>query len=378
MRVVHLCTNFHPGAGGIESFVLALARHSIRAGIAAGVVCYNRARGVRGTLSDRAIVEGISVRRIPFLDLKYYQPALVPLSLLRRADVVHVHGIGALLDLAAITRPLHRRPTVLSTHGGIFHTPALALAKRLYFRLWHAIAQRRVDLTVACSAGDAALFAPVARRLVIVENGVELAGYRPFGSQAKERGLLLCAGRLARHKRLDNAIRAVAHLVRRGRGVRLQIAGPDADGIWPELLVLAAREGIADRVRYSGPLDDGSFRVLVGRAQLLLAPSEYEGFGLTVVEAMAAGCVPVVNDIPPFRAVVEDGRSGLVVDFAAPQQAAGRIESLLHEGTEELSAAARARAEDFSWERRIHQWQRVYAAAAAGTIDDLCRQMERV
>jgi len=366
MRVVHLCTNFFPGTGGIETFVLSLARHSLRVGISAAVVCFNRAKGVPGVLRDRDVVEGISVRRIPFVDLKYYQPAVVPLSPLRQADVVHVHGIGALLDFAVIARPLHRRPVVLSTHGGIFHTTRLAAIKRIYFHRWHRMVQRGVDVTVACSASDAALFAPVARRMVLIENGVDLGACAASAAACRDRSLLICAGRLTAHKRVDNVIRTFAQLVRRGHDVRLEIAGADADGLWPQLLALAAREGVAGRVRYVGPLDDGAFRALLGRATVLLSASEYEGFGLTVVEAMAAGCVPVVNDIPPFRAIVEDGRGGAVVDFSLPDRAAARIESIIRGDAGAMSAAARARAEEFSWEKKILQWKELYATVAAG------------
>ncbi|MGE5611619.1 MAG: hypothetical protein ACM359_20395, partial [Bacillota bacterium] len=95
MRILHICTDFWPSTGGIEKFVLDLARHSRQAGLETKVLCFNRIHSSSQTLPPQDQIGNIPIRRVSFLNLKYYKPTLLPLAELRQADLLHVHGIGA-------------------------------------------------------------------------------------------------------------------------------------------------------------------------------------------------------------------------------------------------------------------------------------------
>src|SRR5205085_2526687 len=122
MKVLHVVADFWPHLGGIEKFVLDLARHSREIGIAPTVMTLNRRDGDEPPLPSQDQVDGIPIRRLATLDLKYYRATWLPIREIRRHDVLHIHGLGAWLDFAVGTKLLHRRPIVLSTHGGVFHT----------------------------------------------------------------------------------------------------------------------------------------------------------------------------------------------------------------------------------------------------------------
>lgn len=366
IRVLHICTDFWPNTGGIERFILDLSRHSLGRGLSPRVLCFNRIHNDSRILPESDRVDGIPVRRIPFLNLRVYKPTLLPLDELRDADVLHVHGIGAPLDCAVLTRPLHRRPIVLSTHGGIFHTPSALPLKRLYFNTIHRLAERFIDRTVACSEPDRAMFAPLGGRLTLIENGVELGRFRSAADLPKDPNRLVFVGRLVANKGVENLLRAFGHLHAARPELRLRIIGPDPDNQGQRLGALIRELDLLKPVDLLGELPDRQVAVELGQSAFFISASRHEGFGISAIEAMAAGCIPLLNDIPAFRSLIGGRDIGALVDFAHPAEAAAALGAYLSALPSGASRGARDRAEEFAWERIIGRWLDLYQRVAAG------------
>src|SRR5580658_625965 len=149
LRILHITTDFLPGIGGLERFVRDLAVKLQSRNISSTVLCLNRVAGDERRLPATDVCDGIPVHRVGFLNLKYYKPVLLPLPLLRSADILHVHGIGAHLDFTVTAKPLHRKPIILSTHGGIFHTTNQSTLKNIYFTLVRSLILPRVNRIIA-------------------------------------------------------------------------------------------------------------------------------------------------------------------------------------------------------------------------------------
>ncbi len=111
-------------------------------------------------------------------------------------------------------------------------------------------------------------------------------------------------------------------------GARLVIAGNDDEGYTPKLRVLAAELGVAERVRFVGPVVGADKEALLGRASLLLLPSYSENFGNVVLEALARGCPAVVTPEVGAAEVVRAAGGGVVV-AGEPEVLAGAVSALL-------------------------------------------------
>lgn len=159
---------------------------------------------------------------------------------------------------------------------------------------------------------------------------------------------LLSLSTLEPRKGLDVLIAALGH--RALSGEQLVLAGqPGWGGV--DLAAAAAAAGVdPQRIRVLGRVDDLDLALVLDRAAVVVAPSRAEGFGLPVLEAMAAG-KPVVHSGIAAHAEVAGG-VGLAVPVGDPAALAGAVRGLLDDAAlaVELGVAGRRRAGEFTWQ----------------------------
>ncbi|HEX8912785.1 MAG TPA: glycosyltransferase [Humisphaera sp.] len=218
---------------------------------------------------------------------------------------------------------------------------------------WHWRVQRLIAPAADAVVVPSASAADVARRwagvpnAVVIPNAVDLAAFedlyaasagRPAGSPLRV-GFL---GRLDPVKRVPDLLAAVAG----EPDLRLDLFGDGADRSRVEREVdrLGLRPVVMLRGTVAGPRD------ALAATDVLVLPSEAEGFGLVLIEAMAAGVPVVATDVPGVRDVVAAGRTGLLVRPGDPAA---------------LRAAIR-QAADPAWRRRVIPAARADVAARFG------------
>ena len=216
-------------------------------------------------------------------------------------------------------------------------------------------------------------------RICIVPNGVEIARFgAPIDATEARHGLGLPAsgrivglvGRLSRQKGQDTLVRAIALLANSHPDLIVAMAGaPDSPEQTPMLEDLARELGIADRLRMLGFVAD--MPRFYAAVDVVAAPSRWEGFGLMLVEAMAAGRPLVASRVGAIPEVTGDRGTALLVapdDHFALAQALGEVlgDPIL---SARMCERGRARAREFDWERSGQLLARLY--------DDLAREPSR-
>lgn len=361
MRILLVARVYWPNIGGIERHVqwlgeaLAARGHSVR------VVTLDRAFEDGRALPAEEVHNGIRIRRIPFHGSTRYPIAPTVLRELHDADVVHVHAVDFLADWLVATRPLHRRPVVLSTHGGFFHTGFATRAKQVWFQTMTRMLVRGVDALVYTSDQDEELFRKLTSRGRVIRNAVDLAPWQALHREPVA-GEFVTLGRVDVHKGLGNLLRTLAALRDRdARPFRARVIGPE---VVPGLVARLSAErdalGLADRVVFEGKVPEATMFEAVRTADLGLWPAEYESFGISVVETMGAGLFPVLNDNRAFRYFVEGG-SGALTSFADPDRAAATIAAARdHADRAERERAARTKAAQYGWSSVIGELEALY------------------
>jgi glycosyltransferase involved in cell wall biosynthesis len=175
---------------------------------------------------------------------------------------------------------------------------------------------------------------------------------------------VLYVGNFMPHKNLVRLIRAFARLpdAQRGRHT-LVLAGGYRDGR-PALARLASQLGVTDRVAFPGRIDDEDLPALYAGAAVYVSPSLEEGFGSTVLEAMACGAPVAVSNRAALPEVVAD--AGLLFDPEREHEMAATLARVLSDPSlaADLRRRALARAELFTPERTSERVLDVLQAVA--------------
>jgi len=217
------------------------------------------------------------------------------------------------------------------------------------------------------------IFALPADKLDVVPNGVDVRDFAVDADEAlamrreltgPRTRMILYAGRLEYEKGVQTLLEALQEVRSRVGPTRLFVAGV---GTYSEELRREVRRRKLQRhVRFTGFLADRELRLHFGAADVAVAPSIYEPFGLVAVEAMACGTPVVVGDTGGLREIVADG-SGLAF---TPQDAGELAEALTRVLTDpdlaaELVRRGTARARDrYDWSAVARRTVEVYAQAA--------------
>jgi glycosyltransferase involved in cell wall biosynthesis len=379
MRIALVSLRFD-APGGVETTVRELATRLARTGETVTVYAsdlFDEGRWERRS-DFAAQVDGVPVRRFPVykrLVPGLTMPLMVGLvdALARdRPDVIHAHShrYGHVLESALVA---HSRgiPMVVSTH---YH-PAdrrepmtkrglLRLQDHLFGTTAYRIA-RNLVVETELEARMVRTFAP-ADRIRVVPPGIDLAeweaepGPRPPGVPMR---YLLYAGRIAPNKGLPTLLRAFAAMPAATRPP-LVLMGRD----WGErahLEALAGELGIARELLWTGHLDSASYRAVVHGASAFVLPSEWEAFGLVLLEAMASGVPVVATEVGGVPEVLDGGRAGLLVPYGDARGLAAALQRLLTERSlvGQLVVAGRARAERYSWDRSVEAHRALYREA---------------
>ncbi|HQN79675.1 MAG TPA: glycosyltransferase family 1 protein [Kiritimatiellia bacterium] len=323
-------------------------------------------------LADRANFEFAELPHGVFSPLGQFAAA----RLLRERMVDIYHSTNFMIPLPAFPRHRpHAIRCVCNIHDLIplVHpefTPR-ALKTRfypVYKALMHQIA-RRVDTVVTGSESArrdiVRLLGIPGERIVVAPDGVA-AHYGPAGEKPSARGgpkTVLYVGRSDPYKNLPGLVAVFARLVREtGMDVRLRIVGsPDAR--YPEAGEAARRLGVADRVEWSGYLDEAGLLKAYQEADVLALLSRYEGFGLPVLEAMACGTPVVCSDAASLPEVV--GGAAWLVNPDDQAEAVAALREVLTNpaAAERLRTAGLERARQFTWQAAAAAVLRVYGGA---------------
>ncbi len=178
-------------------------------------------------------------------------------------------------------------------------------------RFWNAT----VTVSQAIAENLSGMDPSLKTRLHVIQHGVPVPAEQTRRQTDGSLPLrIIYVGRLVRQqKRVFDLLRIVDGLTRRGVSVTLTVVGGGADR---EELESAARDWVErGTIRFVGILSNAEvIREMQGHDALLLV-SDYEGFPLTVLEAMAAGCIPVVTALRSgIPELVRDGDNGFTVD----------------------------------------------------------------
>lgn len=312
MRILHAT---QPTEAGVARVVAELAADQVRRGWTVTVACPARPPLV-------GWIEAAGAEHAPWRALRPPAPATVretrALGAIVRAaepDIVHLHSSKA--GLAGRLAIRGRIPTVFQPHAWSFD--AAEALQRVAALRWERFAARwsRAIVCVSAAERDRGRSHGIAGRFAVIPNGIDASSFDPSAEARRaardrlgvgEEPLAVCVGRLTRQKGQDRLVALWPAVRRRVPAAELVLVG---DGPGKDSLERAAGAG----VRLVGHRTDVAD--WLAAADVVAAPSRWEGMSLVVLEAMAAGRSVVATDVPGMQELLGDG-AGEVIPAEEP------------------------------------------------------------
>jgi len=358
MKILHVTPGFYPYKGGIEKFVEGLCLNLNKMGHTSDVLTPNSRAYTKEKLPGYGEHRGIRIFRIPCIDFNFYYLAPSVLNFIKKYDVIHIHGIGFFSDFLTLIKPIHHKPLILSTHGGIFHTKRFGIFKKIYFNFWCRLILRKIDKIISDSKQDQKLFSKIVKP-ILVPVAVDCEKILKI-RRKPHKNTLLYIGRISKNKRIDRLIEVVYFLKKKIPDIKLHIIGNDWQGIRKDLENLAKEKKVEKNVIFEGIVSEEKKINHLSRSQFFVCASEYEGFGISVVEAMGAGCPVIINNIEAFRNFVENGKNGFLVDFSKPEIVADAVLNLMNKDLSGVQKNAKEITKEYDWKNVVKRIKLIY------------------
>ncbi|HET8870165.1 MAG TPA: glycosyltransferase, partial [Aquabacterium sp.] len=254
-------------------------------------------------------------------------------------------------------------PSVLSTHGGFHHTGRLKLGKRLYEKLLLKFVLSRYRRVLTSSDADHAYFVPFCTHAVLCPNGVDLSGFMRLELSEPQPWRWIYWGRLAVHKRLDVVVDYLFRLRQMGHPVHLTICGWDFDGTESALRHQINQLGLSAHVTLKGEVTTKDLLDEVGRHGVFISASEHEGFGLSFVEAMAAGRMIVCRNKAPMSTMLANHSAAIALEFDGTETDIQKLDRFLSQPFDILSEqikSGRQSGVQYGWEYAVDRFIHAY------------------
>jgi len=362
MKVIHVCNHFYPCIGGIETSVQSICSELIKHGHKSDVVCLNKCSNSNSILKPYERYRNINIYRLPYINLKFYKVAPKVLKIIKRYDLIHVHGVGFFADFLASTKQIHKKPLILSTHGGIFHTKHIKNIKKIYFGILGKTVLKQFDRIIAVSEEDKKLFlrATVKDKIIVIPNGINYNKLSKI-KRRQVKNTFIYIGRISKNKRADRLIETMSYLKGKVPEAKLYIIGKDWEGLKGKLENNVKKAGLNSHVFFTGELEERQLIKYLSKAQFFVSASEYEGFGISVIEAMACGIIPILNNIKQFKNLIRNNKEGFIVNFSDPSKCANLIRNITNMNLGGIRLNSKKKAKYFDWNNVTNKLLKLYS-----------------
>lgn len=376
MNVYHIVRQFTPSIGGMEDVVSNLASAQKDSDqYVPRIITLDRIFREDGLqLPYIEVINGVEVIRLPYWGSEKYPICLAVLKEIKLADIVHVHGIDFFFDFLAITYPLHRKRLIASTHGGFFHTKFASRLKKIYFNSITRTTSKIYGKIIGTSTNDGDLFRPICnpKLLTVIENGVNIAKFESKSS-ATLAPTIIYFGRWSQNKGLFEIVELFSELKNLQPGIpwKLIIAGREYDISTADINTKVSSLNLNEDVVVACKPSNEQLVTYINQSSYFICLSHHEGFGIAPIEAMSAGLIPILSDIPPFRKLVEIAQHGLILAERNAKQGSREVNAVHGRLSADIQLAQKERAaviresKRYSWNIVAAQYSTEYSKLLA-------------
>jgi glycosyltransferase involved in cell wall biosynthesis len=383
VNITQVVARFPPAIGGMEEHVYQISLELSKRGHKVSVITSNEVDG-KTSAAQEEIMQEIRVYRHPLFMSKemreyWFIPGVFKLFQKIGADIVHVHGYRCLSSFTAISLAHFKHTPIMFTPHGIYPPKSFsnALIKLSFDHTLGRLMLDFADKIIVLSDHNRRLLLQMgasANKMVIVPNGVNVETYKNLPKNTrtlKELGsqgpILIYVGRIDWNKRVEKIVESMPKILKNFPSAKLVIVGPDYAGCSGALLNLAKKLDVKHSLVITGKVSAERLLEFYSVANVFIMPSSYEGFGLSMLEAMTCKIPVIVSPTGGPKDILSHGVNSWFLEEATPEEISESVSSVLTNPQlrEKLvkNAFELVKAK-YTWEKVVDELEKNYAELA--------------
>jgi len=286
-------------------------------------------------------------------------------SIWKDYDLVHVHGCGRFTTDYSLNFLKRKLPLVFTSHG-FFHTRDEGFLK-FFNKLLLKRNFKNVDYFTALTSkefGEYGSYGVPQEKIFEVPNGIELKNFKMNSEKVlnfkKKYGLkgrtILFVGRIHESKGLDSLVKSIKDI-----DCKLLIVGRDS-GYRKDLEILSKKLGVSEKIIFMGSVSEEDLITAYFSSEVFSLPSRHEGFGIVIIEAMAAGLPLVVSDRGSLPELVKAGKNGFLFKFGDVISLSKHLNNVLNNKNlrKRISKENLRKSQKYDWSRIVKMYEDIY------------------
>ena len=337
MHIAQVTLRYAPALGGVEYHVANLANEFIKKGHRVTVYTSYFLDSIKEDVSLLPFEknQNITVRRYRFLklmygrDSTYIQPRIFSDLSKEKPDIIHVHGYRFFPVYGGIMFTYFSRIPVIAT---LHHDPQLSatILQRLHDRIFLGRLDRLASIITLTEFEKEFLINTnkiTKEKVSVIPNGVSDVFIKMCDSfldirdqirtnlKILHKFVIICVGRVVPSKNIEVILQAMSTLSGPLKdNVILIICGPTDDNYKAKLLQLANHLKLQHSVIFYGQITEEEKAMILCSADLFVFPTLTEGFGIVILEALAAGLPVLASNIGTIASFINQGSTVYLVD----------------------------------------------------------------
>lgn len=369
MKILQVTSTFSPLLGGQEKIVLELSKRLIKLGHEVTVLTSD-------FLLDGKFPEEDKIGKIKIFRFKNnlflggygfsWKAFWWLINNYKNYDIIHLHGYNRFLTEIPIFFLKNKVPLIF-TPAGFIHTK-----KNYVFKLVHDLTVGKIirfaDICTALTELDYKDYKRIGidkNKIRVVPCGVDLKKFNNVNRKRislfkrkhrLDKKTILFVGRIHESKGLQYLVQAIKDI-----DCKLLIVGKDA-GFKNKIISITKKLGISEKIIFAGGLSDNDLITSYYSSDVFVLFSEWEGFGITVIEAMASGKPVIVSNRGSLPYLVKNNDNGFVVKYPSIKKLELKIKELLSKKKERgrIGKKAKEFSKQFDWDDITKKYESIY------------------
>lgn len=364
MKIIQVLSHYPPYLGGVENVAKEISERLAKIDYAVEVFTSNvGCKDEKSTPTNNLKIHYL--KSFEFAHTTIIPSLFFKLLTIPKDSIIHLHVARAFVpEIVWLVSKIKNIPYIVHLHLDVGPSGKLGFLLPVYKKLFLEKILKSAKKIIVPTSDYISLvcqkYQISEKKICVIPSGVSLEKFKPIDHKINLPTKLLFVGRLSIQKNIPLLIKSFEHAIKNGcKNITLEIVGDGEDR--SKIVDLIEDEKLQESVILHGVLRGEKLYKMFSNSDIFILTSREESFGIVLIEAMASGLPIIASDIPGLRNVVENGKTGLLVEPSI-ENFAKAIEKMIndHKLREKLITNGLREVKKYNWDKIVEKFEGVY------------------